>query len=104
MLGFDDGAVEFGRAVDPDAEAAHAGVDLEVDREEFAGGAGGGARQAAEVDHVRRTLEDRLKGQVESVDPRAAAALRDRITAAPSLLDALAPLVGLLRRGRDVHA
>ena len=70
----------------------------------LAGGAGGGARQAAEVDHVRRTLEERLTSPVESVDARAAAALTDRISAAPALLDALAPLVGLLCRGRDVHA
>jgi hypothetical protein len=32
------------------------------------------------------------------VDPRAAATLTDRIIAAPALLDALAPLVGLLLR------
>ena len=32
------------------------------------------------------------------MDPRTAAALTDRIVAAPALLDALAPLVGLLLR------
>ena len=37
---------------------------------------------------------------VDTVDPRAAATLTDRITAAPALLDALTPLVGLLLRDR----
>jgi len=41
---------------------------------------------------------------VETVDPRAAAALTDRIAAAPALLDTLAPLVGLLLRDRGVAA
>jgi hypothetical protein len=41
---------------------------------------------------------------VESVDPRASAALRDRIIASPELLDALAPLVGILLRERKVAA
>jgi hypothetical protein len=35
---------------------------------------------------------------VETVDPRTAAALTDRIVAAPALLDTLTPLVGLLLR------
>jgi Tfp pilus assembly PilM family ATPase len=63
----------------------------------------GGAvtRQAAEVAKVRRSLEDRLTSPVEIVDPRQAAALTDRISAAPALLERLAPLVGLLLRGRD---
>jgi hypothetical protein len=34
------------------------------------------------------------------VDPRTAAALTDRIAAPPELLDALAPMVGLLLRDR----
>ena len=43
--------------------------------------------------------------RVEPLDPRAAAALTDRISAAPALLDALAPLVGmLLRDAREVAA
>jgi hypothetical protein len=37
---------------------------------------------------------------VETVDPRTAAALTDRITGSPALMDALAPLVGLLLRDR----
>jgi hypothetical protein len=35
---------------------------------------------------------------VESVDPAAAASLADRINTSPELADALAPLVGVLRR------
>ena len=50
--------------------------------------------------------EDRLATAVETVDPRGAAALTDRIAAAPALLDTLAPLVGLLLRdqGEVVNA
>jgi len=50
------------------------------------------------ADSVRRDLETRLGIGVESVDPRTAAALVDRIGASPELADALAPLVGVLRR------
>ena len=61
----------------------------------------GGARLPGGADSVRRGLEDRLGKGVESVDPRQAAALVDRIGASPQLLDVLAPLVGmLLREGR----
>jgi hypothetical protein len=38
---------------------------------------------------------------VEPVDPTRAAPLNDRIRAAPALLDALAPLVGVLLRDRE---
>lgn len=51
-----------------------------------------------EADAVRRDLEARLGAMVERVDPRAAAALLDRIATTPELDDALAPLVGVLRR------
>ncbi len=60
----------------------------------LAGAASGDAEQA------RRSLEERLTTRVEAIDPRRAAALADRIAAAPPLLDALAPLVGLLLRDR----
>ena len=53
---------------------------------------------------MRLSLERRLTTPVETIDPRAAAALTDRITAAPALLDALAPLVGLLLRERESAA
>jgi Tfp pilus assembly PilM family ATPase len=66
----------------------------------LSGGAAAGAQQAGDIDQLRRSLEDRLKTAVETVDPRTAASLTDRITAAPALLDALTPLVGLLLRDR----
>jgi Tfp pilus assembly PilM family ATPase len=65
------------------------------------GAAGGGPRHAADAEQVRRSLQARLMTPIETVDPRAAAGLTDRISAAPALLDTLAPLVGLLLRGRD---
>ena len=49
---------------------------------------------------VRRAVEARIGITVEPVDPRHAAALQDRISAPPELLDRLAPLVGLLVRER----
>ncbi len=55
-------------------------------------------------DEIRRSLEERLTTKVEAIDPRRAAGLADRITAAPTLLDALAPLVGLLLRDTASHA
>ena len=66
----------------------------------LSGAAAAGAQPSGDIDQLRRSLEDRLKTAVETVDPRTAAALTDRITAAPSLLDALTPLVGLLLRDR----
>lgn len=61
----------------------------------------GGARLPGGAESVRRGLEERLRIGVESVDPRQAAALVDRIVASPELLDVLSPLVGmLLREGR----
>jgi Tfp pilus assembly PilM family ATPase len=55
-------------------------------------------------DEVRRGLEQRLALTVDVVDVRAAAALTDRISAAPALLDSLAPLAGLLLRGAEATA
>jgi type IV pilus assembly protein PilM len=60
--------------------------------------AGAAGRQAGDVEQVRRSLEDRLTTAVETVDPRLAASIADRITASPALLDTLTPLVGLLLR------
>jgi hypothetical protein len=57
-----------------------------------------GMTAAGEAEAVRRDLEARLGAGVEAVDPRAAAGLVDRISATPELADALAPLVGVLRR------
>jgi type IV pilus assembly protein PilM len=52
------------------------------------------------ADRTRRSLEERLGARVEPLDFRPAAALRDRISADPALLDALAPVVGVLLRER----
>jgi len=65
-----------------------------------AGASYAGVALGAELDEVRRSLEERLTAPVETVDPRTAAALTDRITGSPALMDALAPLVGLLLRDR----
>ena len=62
----------------------------------------GGARLPGGAEMVRRGLEERLGVSVESVDPRAAASLQDRIGASPELLDVLAPLVGMAMRERTV--
>jgi Tfp pilus assembly PilM family ATPase len=60
----------------------------------------GGARLPGGADALRVRLEERLHVAVESVDPRGAAALQDRITASADVLDLLAPLVGMLLRER----
>jgi Tfp pilus assembly PilM family ATPase len=67
----------------------------------LAGAAAATAAQSGNIDQLRRSLEERLTTTVETVDPRTAAALTDRISAAPALLDTLAPLVGLLLRDRS---
>jgi hypothetical protein len=64
-----------------------------------------GAGQAAagagrDTEYLRRALEERLAIRVGTIDTREAAILADRITAGPDLLDALAPLVGLMLRER----
>lgn len=60
----------------------------------------GGARtrHAEEFAQVRRSLEERLTSPINAVDPRSVAALTDRISASPLILETLAPLVGLLVR------
>lgn len=60
----------------------------------------GGSAAPMGGDVLRQSLEERLHLPVEAVDPRGAAALTDRISATPDLLDALAPLVGVLVRER----
>lgn len=65
------------------------------------GAASSSADTARSVDELRRSVEERVKCPVDFVDPTPAAALTDRITAGPALLDALAPLVGLLLRDRQ---
>ena len=68
------------------------------------GAASAGLEHAGEFDQMRLSLERRLTTPVETIDPRMAAALTDRITAGPELLDVLAPLVGLLLRDRESAA
>jgi type IV pilus assembly protein PilM len=58
-------------------------------------------RHAGDIEQVRRSLQDRLTTPVETIDPRSAATLADRIAAPASLLDTLAPLVGVLLRDRE---
>jgi type IV pilus assembly protein PilM len=66
----------------------------------LAGGGSPAAEGGQDADYLRRALEQRLGAKVDAVDPRHAATLTDRITANSELLDALAPLVGLLARER----
>jgi Tfp pilus assembly PilM family ATPase len=70
----------------------------------LAGAGGGSVRHAGDVEVVRRSLQERLAANVDTVDPRSAAALTDRISPAPGLLDTLAPLVGILVRGQEKAA
>ena len=64
------------------------------------GGGSPASQGAQDADYLRRALEDRLGTKVDSIDPRNAATLLDRISANAELLDTLAPLVGLLARER----
>jgi type IV pilus assembly protein PilM len=61
---------------------------------------GGIGRGAAALEQMKRGLEEHLGVAVQPIDPTQAAALTDRITAAPDVLSTLAPLVGLLVRTR----
>jgi hypothetical protein len=56
----------------------------------------GGILGALEV--AQRSIEERLGVAVTPVDPTRAAALADRISASPDLMNVLGPLVGILRR------
>ena len=62
--------------------------------------AGASVIGADEAERFRRVLEERIGMNVEPIDFRPAAELRDRITASPDLLDMLAPSVGVLLRDR----
>lgn len=68
------------------------------------GAAAAQGRHVTDVEQIRRSLEERLQTSIATVDIRSAAALSDRITASQALLDALAPVVGALVRGREVAA
>ena len=104
-----DGQVIFFRNRSDDAEGTLADLVHQTsmyyeDRLQGAGFArvliAGAAVDPVGADALRRSLEERLGLTVEAVDPRGTAALLDRITASPELLDALAPLVGILVRER----
>jgi Tfp pilus assembly PilM family ATPase len=68
------------------------------------GAATAGAQHADDVEQLERSLEARLAMPITVVDPRAVATLADPIAAGPTLLDTLAPLVGLLVRDQEVAA
>jgi hypothetical protein len=68
------------------------------------GAASAGARHTGDVEDLRRSLEERLALPVGIVDPRTTATLADPVPAGPALLDALAPLVGLLVRDQETAA
>jgi len=59
---------------------------------------GGASRTAGAADELRRSLEERFATPVEAFDPTAAAALSDRISANPDVIDVLSPLTGVLLR------
>ena len=62
--------------------------------------AGASLRGADVAERFRRELEARVGTKVEALDFRDAVALRDRIVAAPELLDSLAPAIGVILRER----
>jgi type IV pilus assembly protein PilM len=61
---------------------------------------GASMRGAETTERVRRGLEERMGVRVEPLDFRGTAAMRDRISAGPELLDTLAPAVGVVLRER----
>jgi Tfp pilus assembly PilM family ATPase len=61
-----------------------------------------GAAWSDRGEAIRREVSDRLGVQTDVVDVRTAATLRDRITPAPDVLDALAAPLGVLLRERRV--
>ena len=62
--------------------------------------AGAALRGQEQADWIRQRLEERLGSPVTSIDFRDAVPIRDRISAGPELLDALAPALGVLLRER----
>ena len=62
----------------------------------------GGSGRGGAVESAHRNLQERLGASVEPIDPSRTAALTDRISATPDLMDVLSPLVGMaLRTRRD---
>jgi Tfp pilus assembly PilM family ATPase len=60
--------------------------------------AGASSRGPEAAERLRRELEGRIGTRVQALDFRGAVALRDRIAAAPELLDSLAPAIGVILR------
>jgi Tfp pilus assembly PilM family ATPase len=96
------------RAADKDDDLAALVHQTAMYHEDRLGGGGfarvvlaGASLRGPEVaELLRRELEARLGTRVEALDFRGAVALRDRIAAAPELLDSLAPAIGLILRER----
>lgn len=70
----------------------------------FCGAASSGVQPRGEVEQLRQSLAERLGTPVESVDPREAAVISDRLVGTVVLLDTVAPLVGMLVRDREAAA
>ena len=66
--------------------------------------AGASSFDSGLAERGRRQIEERLGVRVEPLDVRTRVTLRDRVTAGPELLDALAPAVGVLLRDRPPAA
>jgi len=62
---------------------------------------GGSGRAMGAVELARQNLEERLGVAVEPIDPTRFAALTDRISVTPDLMDVLGPLVGMALRARS---
>ena len=62
---------------------------------------GGSGRTPGAVDLARRSLEERLGGTVEPIDPTSVAAPPDRVDVTADMMDVLAPLTGMLQRTRQ---
>ena len=67
-------------------------------------GASAAGAQTADIEELRRGLQERLATTVETVDPRGAVGLIDRITASAAFLDMITPLVGVLLRDKSEAA
>jgi type IV pilus assembly protein PilM len=65
--------------------------------------AGASVVGSEEAERFRRTLVERIGGNVELIDFSRAAELRDRISISPELLDVLTPAIGVLLRERGAH-
>ena len=59
---------------------------------------GGASRTAGAAEELRQSLQERFPTPVEAIDPTAAAALSDRISANADVIDVLSPLTGILLR------